>query len=157
MQGAKLTTAAIAFSIGSAYMAAAEEGIFVPDRVHTFFASDQMTDPIPATRECTVEMIENYLGEGITIVHQFDRVSGFRDEEGLREDITAVFAGNKVVQLSLNVTQELDDYVFPYSLLAIVDYNGSGLIDTFYYPQSNLANPAVVLAGIDSDLRYLCP
>ncbi len=157
MQGANLTTAAIVFSLGSAYMAAAEDGIFYPGRVRTTYFSDQMTAPIPATRECAEDVIEGYLGEGITIVHQSDRVSGFRDEENLREDITAVFAGKAIVGLSLNVTQQADGYVFPYSLLASIDYNSTGLIDTFYYPQSNLPNPAAILAGIDSDLRYLCP
>lgn len=156
MRAAKLTSAAIAFSLGSASVAAAEEGIFYPGRVQTFFSSDQMAMPIPATRDCAQGVIDDYFGEGSTIVHQFDRVSGFLDEENLREDIVAVFNGESIVQLSLNVTQQADGYVFPYSLLASVDYNGSGLIDTFYYPESNLPNPAVILAGIDQSLR-LCP
>ena len=154
MRGAKLTTAAIALSLGSAYMAAAEEGI-APVRVQNFYTYPQMTDPIPATRECAVKVIKDYLGQDIVIVSKEDRVSGFRDEENLKEDITAVFAGAAIVQLSLNVTQQADGYVFPYSLLASVDYNGSGLIDTSYYPQSKLPNPADLLAELDRKMR-LC-
>lgn len=158
MQGVNLTTAAFAFSLASMHMvAAAEDGIHYPGRTRGFFASDQMAAPIPATPACIVKAIENYLGEGITIVPLFDRISGFRDEENLKEDIVVVVRNERIVQLSLNVTQQDDGYVFPYSLLASVDYNGSGLIDTFYYPQSNLPNPAAILAGIDNDLRSLCP
>lgn len=157
MQGSIASAAAIALSLTATH-AQAQGGIIPPDRVHDFFYSSHMTAPIPATPECAEQVIQGYWKEQITIVHKSDpeRVSGFLDAENLREDITAVFAGAAIVQLSLNVTELGDGYVFPYSLLASVDYDGSGLIDTYHYPGSSLPNPAVILLEIDQSLR-LCP
>lgn len=158
MQGS-IVSAAIALSLTAAHTASAQGGIVPPDRVETRFYSPLMTSPIPATPECAEQVIQDYFGEEhITIVHKTDpeRVSGFLDAENLREDITAEFADGSIVDLSLNVTERGDGYVFPYSLLASVGYDGSGRIATTYYPESELPNPANLLAEIDHKLRLQC-